>query len=232
MAKPLPSVEDGDLVALVQHTIQVRGRDTVRVAKVKGHATDDDVEPGRVRLADKEGNAEADAAADLGRRHPPLLHVRELPEFASLMSMDRSRWPRYLLWHGWLPGLNGTGGRTPWAACCDLERSLGAYPVDESTFWTPPGQWDADDIALEMTDAPMFGLMVAERIFLRVGLRSLALAFFCQLPKLPWLKSMVMLVWSVAVLSCLSLDPSRLSSVLNFGSHHCSAGVLAVSLTY
>ena len=33
------------------------------------HATDDDVEHGRVGLADKVGNAEADAVADLGRRH-------------------------------------------------------------------------------------------------------------------------------------------------------------------
>ena len=36
---------------------------------------------------------------------PPLLYVRELPEFPSLMALDRSRWPRCLLWHGWLPGL-------------------------------------------------------------------------------------------------------------------------------
>ena len=25
---------------------------------------------------------------------PPLQHVRELPEFAFLMSLDRSKWPR------------------------------------------------------------------------------------------------------------------------------------------
>ena len=40
--------------------------DTVRVTKVEGHATDEDVEHGRVRLADQAGNAEADAAADSG----------------------------------------------------------------------------------------------------------------------------------------------------------------------
>ena len=38
---------------------------------------------------------------------PPLQHVRELPEFAFLMSLDRSKWPRCLLWHGWLLGLKG-----------------------------------------------------------------------------------------------------------------------------
>ena len=34
----------------------------------------------------------------------PLQHVRDLPEFSFLMSLDRSKWPRCLLWHGWLPG--------------------------------------------------------------------------------------------------------------------------------
>ena len=162
----------------------------------------------------------------------PLLHVRELLEFASLMSMDRSEWPRYLLWHGWLPGLSSTGGSNPWAAsfgqvaCFELERGQGAYPVDESAFWTPPDHWDADGIALEMTDAPNNWTDGSREVcFLPlVGLRLLALVFICLPRKLPlkvlsgeWMKSMVMLVWSVAVLSCLSLDPSRLLSVLNFG---------------
>ena len=41
----------------------------MRVTKVKGHANDDDVQQGRVRLTDQQGNIEADLAADLGRRH-------------------------------------------------------------------------------------------------------------------------------------------------------------------
>ena len=50
LAKPLPLVKDGDLVALVRCVIRTRGRDTVRVTKVKGHAKDDDdVQHGRVR---------------------------------------------------------------------------------------------------------------------------------------------------------------------------------------
>ena len=71
LAKPLPLVKDGDLVALVEYMIRTRGRDTVRVTKVKGHAKDDDVQHGRVRLIDQQGNVEADLAADLGRRHQP-----------------------------------------------------------------------------------------------------------------------------------------------------------------
>ena len=49
--------------------IRTRGRETVRVTKVMVHAKDVDVQQGRVRLVDQHSNAEADAAADLGRRH-------------------------------------------------------------------------------------------------------------------------------------------------------------------
>ena len=78
LAKPLPLVKDGDLVALVQKMIRTRGRDTVRVTKVKGHAKGDDVQHGRVRLFDQQGNVEADLAADPGRRHQPdiLINAR------------------------------------------------------------------------------------------------------------------------------------------------------------
>ena len=58
-----------DLVAIAQCMIRARGKDAVRVTKVKEHATDADVDQGRVRLEDKLGDAEADTAADLGRRH-------------------------------------------------------------------------------------------------------------------------------------------------------------------
>ena len=91
---------------------------------------------------------------------PPLQHVRDLPEFTFLMSLDRSEWPRCLLWHGWLPGLNGMMNDKPWAlsfgelASFHLERCLGAYPVDFAAAWTPPDYWDADDIALEVPEHP------------------------------------------------------------------------------
>ena len=64
LAKPLLLVKDGDLIDLAQYMIRTRGRDTVRVTKVVGHAKDVDVPQGRVRLVDPQGNAEADAAAD------------------------------------------------------------------------------------------------------------------------------------------------------------------------
>ena len=73
LAKPLPLVNDGDLVAIAMDMIQARGRDTVRVTKVKEHTTDADVEQGRVRPNNRLGNAEDDTTADLGRRHQPEL---------------------------------------------------------------------------------------------------------------------------------------------------------------
>ena len=69
LAKPLPLVKDGDLVALVHYMIRTRGRDTVRVTKVKGQAKDAHVQHGHVRLIDQQGNIESDIAADLGRHH-------------------------------------------------------------------------------------------------------------------------------------------------------------------
>ena len=74
----------------------------------------------------------------------PLQQVRDLPEFATLLRRDRSRWPRCLLWHGWLPQL----------AERRLESALGAYPADLAGCWVPPDFWDEEDIALEMVDHP------------------------------------------------------------------------------
>ena len=62
----------------------------------------------------------------------------------------------------WLVVLGCGYERSSWAAsfgqlaCLELERRLGAYLVDSSGHWTPPDYWDADDIALEMSDHPNF----------------------------------------------------------------------------
>ena len=56
LSKPMPLVKNGDLIVIVQHMILSRGLDTVKVTKVKGHATEADVEQGWVRLEDRPGN--------------------------------------------------------------------------------------------------------------------------------------------------------------------------------
>ena len=106
---------------------------------------------------------------------PLLKHVRDLPEFATLMSLNRSKWPLCLLWHGWLPGLSGVSDKNPWTssfgelAFSHLERCLGAYPVDLSGSWIPPDYWDADDIALEMSEDPNIWTDCSREDFSSVG---------------------------------------------------------------
>ena len=64
---PLPLVKDGDLLATIHSMLCLRGMDTDKVSKVKGHATQAMVDNGDVRIEDLVGNNGADAAADLGR---------------------------------------------------------------------------------------------------------------------------------------------------------------------
>ena len=62
--------------------ILARGQGTVRVTHDEGHATEVDVLQGKVREEDKFGNAEADAAADLGKRHQPEFVMDTRPVYA------------------------------------------------------------------------------------------------------------------------------------------------------
>ena len=73
-AQPFQVVPDGDLLCLIHHMLLLRGPDTVKVTKVKGHASEDMVVDGRVRDLDRLGNKAADEAADFGRRRVPV-HV-------------------------------------------------------------------------------------------------------------------------------------------------------------
>ena len=51
--------------------------------------------------------------------YPPLVAIRESPEFHGVVSLDKSFWPRCLLWHGWLPALSGSDFGSPWAEGVD-----------------------------------------------------------------------------------------------------------------
>ena len=65
---PFEPVNDGDLFLLIERMLHLRGLDTVRITKVKGHADQSMVLDGRVREIDRLGNDAADEAADFGRR--------------------------------------------------------------------------------------------------------------------------------------------------------------------
>ena len=104
----------------------------------------------------------------------PLQHVRDLPEFSFLMSLDRSKWPRLAL--AWLVArFNGMLGDKPWAssfgelAAFHVENCLGAYPVDFNAAWTPPDYWDVDDIALKIPDHPNISTDGSRKDFSSIG---------------------------------------------------------------
>ena len=67
----------------------------------------------------------------------------ESPQFAQLMSQDRTKWPQYFLWDGWLPGMSPRTCDAPWAvvasglACSTLEMTLASYPLHSGSSWCP-----------------------------------------------------------------------------------------------
>ena len=75
---PFELVTDGDLLVLIRRMLDLRGRDTVCITKVKGHADEGMVMGCRVRELDTLGNNTADEAADFGRRRvgPAVVDAR------------------------------------------------------------------------------------------------------------------------------------------------------------
>ena len=91
---------------------------------------------------------------------PPLVEIRENPEFHDLMEMDKSFWPRCLLWHGWLPLLSGANLGSPWAGDLShgagnlLECALGSYSSSPLLDWRLPVGFDAEAAALQVAPEP------------------------------------------------------------------------------
>ena len=105
---------------------------------------------------------------------PPLVEIRQTLEFHDLMEMDKSCWPRCLLWHGWLPMLSGVNRGSPWAedpaegAGNLLESALGAYTSDLLVDWQLPVGFDAEGAAERVPSAPDVwtdGRSVEDKVF-------------------------------------------------------------------
>ena len=64
---PAELVKDGDLISIKNKMLDMRGRNTVRVSTVLGHADEGVVRDGRVRELDRIGNNAADEVADFDR---------------------------------------------------------------------------------------------------------------------------------------------------------------------
>ena len=91
---------------------------------------------------------------------PPLVEIREHPEFHDLMEMDQSSWSRCLFWHGWLPLLSGINGGSPWAqspaegAVNLLECSLGRYSFSQLSEWRLPLDFDVEGASRRVAEEP------------------------------------------------------------------------------
>ena len=91
---------------------------------------------------------------------PPLVEIREHREFHDLMEMDKTSWPRCLLWHGWSPLLSGINGGSPWAqspaegAANLLECSLGRYSSNQLSEWRLPAGFDVEGAARRVAEEP------------------------------------------------------------------------------
>ena len=75
-------MKDGDLWEQFQKTVEAKGPKWVKLRKVKGHATDEMVDEGKVEGHEKLGNDKADISADKGATEED----RRLNDFADLYS--------------------------------------------------------------------------------------------------------------------------------------------------
>ena len=117
---------------------------------------------------------------------PPLVEIRENPEFHDLMRTDKGHWPRCLLWHGWLPKLSGVNGASPWAASAAdsagylVETALGRYSSGLLAEWVFPVEFDAVEAASLLPDHPTVwtdGSLVLDRV---AGVSSSGAGFFAD----------------------------------------------------
>ena len=123
---------------------------------------------------------------------PPLVSIRENPEFHDLMSMDKVHWPRCLLWHGWLPKLSGINGVSPWATgAADrtgylVESALGSCSSGMVAQLSPPVDFDAVEAASLLPDYPNVwtdGSLVLDRV---TGVSFSGAGFFAHQPVSHW----------------------------------------------
>ena len=123
---------------------------------------------------------------------PPLVEIRENPEFHDLIRMNEGHWPRCLLWHGWLPKLSGVGGASPWAASAAdsagylVESALGSYSSGLLIGWGPPVGFDAVEAASLLPDSPKHwtdGSLVLDRV---TGVSYSGAGFFAHQPVSCW----------------------------------------------
>ena len=190
---PFQLVKDGDVLLLVERMLHLRGLDTVRITKVKGHADEGMVRylDGRVREQDRVVNNAADEAADFGRRRVGNAVIDARRNLSGVCG----RWyPVLLDLHRFFiaishPVVNhdGRDGTAP----DPLERSAGAHPkrrrlvhaVRHRAFFLPglPDIWDS-----ERVNEPASAISADDNVHwpYTTGLLVKCVAFFFKYPSL------------------------------------------------
>ena len=151
-SRPAELVEDGDLILLIERMLRLRGLDTVRVNKVKGHADEALVRAG-ARDLDRLGNDGADEAADFGRWRVPWWIIDVRRNYAGVCA----RWrPVVLGLHRFFiavaravvnrDGVAGTSlGLMVWSVGCAPQRRRVVHVVRDRAFLPgPAGIWDEE----------------------------------------------------------------------------------------
>ena len=150
---PFELVNDGDLLLLIDRMLHLRGRDTVRISKVEGHADEGMVLDGRVREVERFGNDVADEAADFGRRRVgnAVIDARRY-----LSGVCGRLYPIILDPHRFFIAVSravvnhdGRHGAAPdplvWSAGALPKRRRLVHAVRDRAFLPgPPGLWDSD----------------------------------------------------------------------------------------
>ena len=123
---------------------------------------------------------------------PPLVEIRENPEFHDLMRMDKAHCPRCLLWHGWLPMLSGCNGDSLWAGTAAesahylVETALGGYSSALISAWSPPDGFDQSAVSCLVPGHPNVwtdGSLVLDKV---AGISSSGAGFFAHQAALLW----------------------------------------------
>ena len=156
---PLPLQKDGDLLAVISSMLCLRMPGTVKVSKVKGHATPAMVASGDVRVEDLIGNDGADAAADLGRlrQNDEVIAARR-----NLLRVRRLWYPIMLDLHRFMVAISrievnhdGSGGTAPDAMVWDKGGTLKTRTapsrliIDCASLPGPPDFLDSSWVALD-----------------------------------------------------------------------------------
>ena len=141
------------IFSFIDRMLHLRGPDTVRISKVKGHADEGMVLDGRVREDDRFGNEAADEAADFGRRRVGDAVIDARRNLSGVCGrwypviLDRHRF--FIAISRAVVNYDGGSGTAPdplvWSAGALSKRRRLVHAVRDHAFLPgPPGIWDSE----------------------------------------------------------------------------------------